>query len=89
VTGTGKRACTLILPAAVYDRVRAISTRTKVPANAITALALEHWLQRFDAGDRLAQAFADEQVLYDDSGTRADLPRVRRRASTSAGDATE
>ena len=41
-----KSACTMLLPKQLMDGIRAISKRTGVPANTITALALDEYLTR-------------------------------------------
>ncbi len=41
-----RSACTMLLPTSLIERVRAISKRTGVPANTISALALDEYLAR-------------------------------------------
>jgi hypothetical protein len=66
----------MVLPARVYDKVRELSKRTGVPANRITTLALDFWLTTYYAGYRLARAFADPAIAYDESGAARSLEEV-------------
>jgi hypothetical protein len=51
-----KAACTMVLPRALLESIRAISKRTGVPSNTIAALALDEYLsRRYMTAERVAK----------------------------------
>jgi len=66
-----RHACTMLLPMAHLEQMKAISLRTGIPRNTLTALALDEYLQRHyparsgrHADDNADDAMGDSVIAH-------------------------